>query len=123
MIGLFLPYIYLDGIEVDGEIYRVGPVSAMGIFMLPKVYLGLMALVCVLSILSIILEKNYSKFVAICILLCFPEFAYYIAPDIKLIFKKGGITFGAGYWLMITSFIVIMISTIVHEINERNYRR
>jgi len=62
IIGLHLPYFYAERIT-SGEI--TGSISAMGFFRIPLVYLGAMALICSLSILSIALKEGARQIVSI----------------------------------------------------------
>ncbi len=120
--GLFLPYFSPDTLGPAGKTYRPELVKVIDIFLFPWLYKGAMALICVISILSIILRKAYSPtIVRAFILACFPEFAYHITFDINYfdIFLTGHFPFGSGYWVTIIAFAGLLICAVIDFANER----
>ena len=123
MIGLFLPYVYPAASITDGAVGKsgeAGPVTAMQLFVFSILYPGAMSLVCVLSILSIILEKSFKQIIIVCILVCLPEFLYYsYYLGTEFIFARRGLRpFGPGFYLLFVSAFGLLVSSIYHNLNE-----
>jgi hypothetical protein len=123
LIALFLPYVYPDEIIIDGPRGRIsveGPVTAMQFFVFSFLYPGTMSLVCLLSILSIILEKSFGNFIAVCVIVCFPEFvvqSYFLCTEF-IVSGRGLTLFGSGFYLLLVSLFGLMISLTYHLFNE-----
>ena len=114
---LFLPYFSPASIGPEGIIYRPELVKVIDIFLVPLLYQGAMALICVMSILSIILKKSYSPIVYSCIIVCFLEFFYHISLGTNIILAKD-LSFGAGYWILLIAYTGFFILVLIDFCNE-----
>ena len=118
IIGLHLPYFYAERIT-SGEI--TGSISAMGFFRMPLVYLGAMALICSLSILSIPLEKSFTWILFPCVLICLPEYSYHLVyTGNELINASESFSvFGVGYFVLSIAILGILAFMGFHQFNQR----
>jgi hypothetical protein len=117
IIGLHLPFFYpgeITSLEITGSI------SAMDYFFIPRIYIGLMALICSLSILSIALEKIFIWIIFPCVIICIPEHIYHLFNmGSELMFTNAGISvYGAGFYILFFTIIGILYLIVFLQINE-----
>lgn len=118
IIGLHLPYLY-PGKITSGEI--TGSISAMDFFWIPLVYQSSMALVCSLSILSIVLEKSFTWIMFPFVFICLPELSFhlvYTGNEIIFISESFSV-FGVGYFILGIAMLGILIFMVNYQFNER----